>query len=62
VVAHTGADGFARMARPAEFAGTIQKGCEYVLVDDFVGMGGTLANMRGYIPTRASTHKVAATA
>jgi hypothetical protein len=49
VVAHTGADGFARMARPAEFAGIIQKGCEYVLVDDFVGMGGTLANMKGYI-------------
>jgi hypothetical protein len=49
VVAHTGADGFSRMARQAEFAGTIQRGCEYVLVDDFVGMGGTLANLRGYI-------------
>jgi hypothetical protein len=49
VVAHTGADGFSRLARQAEFAGTIQRGCEDVLVDDFVGMGGTLANLRGYI-------------
>ena len=49
VVAHTGADGFSRLARQAEFAGAIQVGCEYVLVDDFVGMGGTLANLKGYI-------------
>ncbi len=49
VVAHTGADGFSRMARPAEFAGVVQSDCEYVLVDDFVGMGGTLANLKGYI-------------
>ena len=49
VVAHTGADGFSRLARQAEFSGAIQAGCEYVLVDDFVGMGGTLANLRGYI-------------
>ena len=49
VVFHTGADGFSRLARPAEFAGVVQAGCEYVLVDDFVGMGGTLANLKGYI-------------
>jgi hypothetical protein len=52
VVAHTGADGFSRLARQAEFDGPIQPGCEYVLVDDFVGMGGTLANMKGYIESR----------
>lgn len=52
VVAHTGADGFSRLARQAEFAGAVQKGCEYVLVDDFVGMGGTLANMKGYIESK----------
>ncbi len=51
VVAHTGANGFSRMARQAEFTGIIQSGCEYVLVDDFVGMGGTLANLKGYIET-----------
>jgi hypothetical protein len=52
VVAHTGADGFSRLARQAEFAGAIQPGCEYVLVDDFVGMGGTLANLKGYIESQ----------
>ena len=52
VVEHTGADGFSRMARQAEFAGAIQAGCEYVLVDDFVGMGGTLANLKGYIESQ----------
>jgi hypothetical protein len=52
VVAHTGADGFSRLARQAEFDGPIQPGCEYVLVDDFVGMGGTLANMKGFIESR----------
>ena len=36
----------------AEFTGVIQPGCEYVLVDDFVGMGGTLANLKGYIESR----------
>lgn len=49
VVSRTGADGFSRLARQAEFAGVVQPGREYVLVDDFVGMGGTLANLKGYI-------------
>ncbi len=49
VVSHTGADGFSRLARQAEFDGPIQPGCSYVMVDDFVGMGGTLANLRGHI-------------
>ena len=52
VVFHTGADGFSRMARPAEFVGAIQADCEYVLVDDFVGMGGTLANLKGYLESK----------
>jgi hypothetical protein len=52
VVSHTGADGFSRLARQAEFGGPIESGCEYVLVDDFVGMGGTLANMKGYIESQ----------
>jgi hypothetical protein len=52
VVSHTGADGFSRLARQAEFAGQVQAGCEYVLVDDFVGMGGTLANMKGYVESQ----------
>jgi hypothetical protein len=51
VVSHTGADGFSRLARQAEFDGKIQSGAKYVMVDDFVGMGGTLANLRGHIET-----------
>jgi hypothetical protein len=49
VVAHTGANGFGRLARQPFFEGSVAAGQDYVLVDDFVGMGGTLANLRGYI-------------
>ena len=49
VVAHTGADGYSRLARQAAFDGPIVRGTEYVMVDDFVGQGGTLANLRGWI-------------
>lgn len=49
VVSHTGADGFGRLARQPGFDGEVIEGANYILVDDFVGMGGTLANLRGYI-------------
>lgn len=49
VVGHTGADGFTRLARQAAFDGEVTPGTWYVLVDDFVGQGGTLANLRGHI-------------
>lgn len=49
LVAHTGASGFARLARQASFEGEVRAGCAYVLVDDFIGQGGTLANLRGHI-------------
>lgn len=48
-VGHTGADGWWRLAHPAKFDGTVLPGAAYVLVDDFVGQGGTLANLRGFI-------------
>ena len=48
VVGHTGADGYGRLARQAAFAGRVERH-EYVMVDDFVGQGGTLANLRGWI-------------
>jgi hypothetical protein len=54
VVAHTGADGFSRLARQAEFDGPIQAGAVYVMVDDFIGMGGTLANLKGYIESNGA--------
>jgi len=59
VVSHTGADGFWRLARQAEFDGPVQAGRDYVLVDDFVGMGGTLASLKGYIESKGG-HVVAA--
>lgn len=48
-VAHTRADGWHRLVTPAVFAGTVIQGADYLLVDDHVGFGGTLANLRGYI-------------
>jgi hypothetical protein len=49
VVNHTGAGGFARMAKQAFFAGDIIAGRNYLSVDAFIGHGGTIANLRGNI-------------
>lgn len=49
VVNHTGADGFSRLARQAVFAGQIAPDRNYVICDDFIGQGGTIANLRGHI-------------
>ncbi|RSZ59105.1 phosphoribosyltransferase [Massilia atriviolacea] len=48
VVNHTGASGFARLAKQAFFEGEIRP-AEYIIVDDFVGQGGTIANLRGHL-------------
>ena len=48
-MAHTGADGFSRLARQAEFDGDVLAGSVYLLTDDFVGQGGTLANLGSHI-------------
>ncbi len=47
IVSHTGADGISRRARQAEFVGEVEPALNYILVDDFIGQGGTLANLRG---------------
>ena len=52
IVSHTGADGYGRLARQARFDGDVDKDCEYAMVDDFIGQGGTLANLRGWIEKR----------
>jgi hypothetical protein len=49
VVAHTGADEWQRIVRPALFDGEVEAGRDYVVLDDFVGQGGTLANLRGHV-------------
>lgn len=51
-VGHTRAPSFQRLVTPATFGGLVQPGAAYVLVDDHVGLGGTLANLRGYVETR----------
>ena len=55
VVSHTGADGYGRLARQAAFGGDVERGRRYVMVDDFVGQGGTLANLRGWVEKRGGT-------
>jgi hypothetical protein len=51
-VGHTRAPAFQRIVTPATFEGQVQTGANYVLVDDHVGLGGTLANLRGYVEAR----------
>jgi len=51
-VGHTGADGFGRLARQPIFDGDVIEGQEYLIVDDFIGMGGTIANLRGYVASK----------
>lgn len=53
-VGHTGADGWHRLAHPPVFSGEVVSGAEYLLVDDFVGQGGTLANLAGYITSKGA--------
>jgi hypothetical protein len=54
-VGHTRARTFQRLVTPPTFAGPVQLGADYVLVDDHVGLGGTLANLRGHIELGGGT-------
>lgn len=60
-VSHTGAKGDYRLATPALFDGSIDRGASYLLVDDFVGQGGTLANLRGFVETNGGRVLLATT-
>jgi adenine/guanine phosphoribosyltransferase-like PRPP-binding protein len=51
-VGHTRAPAFQRIVTPAIFDGPVEANVNYVLVDDHVGLGGTLANLRGYVELR----------
>lgn len=48
-VGHTRAKTFQRLVTPAEFDGPVVPAASYILVDDHVGLGGTLANLRGHV-------------
>ena len=41
--------GYARLARQAAFTDAVAMGRQYVMIDDFIGQGGTLANLRGWV-------------
>lgn len=51
-VGHTKASGWHRLAHQAQFDGEVQAGRAYLLMDDFIGQGGTLANLRAFIEAR----------
>ncbi len=53
-VGHTRAPAFQRLVTPAEFDGPVDRGADYVLDDDHVGLGGTLANLRGFLCSRGA--------
>ncbi len=48
-VGHTGASGYQRLANPALFSGEVKAGAGYLIVDDFIGQGGTVANLKGFL-------------
>ncbi|MFL6672076.1 MAG: hypothetical protein ACJ8LG_02155 [Massilia sp.] len=49
IVDHAGDIGFNHLALQAVFDGQVEAGRAHVLVDDFIGQGGTMANLRGHI-------------
>lgn len=48
-VGRTGSGGYYRLAIQPLFDGSVSRGRDYLLVDDFIGQGGTLANLKGHI-------------
>ncbi len=54
-VGHTRARAFQRLVTPAMFEGEVELGAAYVLIDDHIGLGGTLANMRGHVEAHGGT-------
>jgi hypothetical protein len=59
-VGHTRAPAFQRLVTPPTFDGSMETGANYLLVDDHVGLGGTLANLRGHVESRGG-HVIAIT-
>lgn len=48
-VNRSGSDGFHRLAAQPEFDGAVEAGREYIIVDDTLAQGGTLASLKGFI-------------
>lgn len=52
-VSHTGAGGYHRLAFPPLFGGDV-RAREYFVVDDFIGQGGTIANLKGFVESQGA--------
>jgi hypothetical protein len=52
LAARTRKDGYYRLAVQPVFDGPVEAGRDFVLVDDFIGQGATLANLRGHVLAR----------
>lgn len=48
-VNRSGADGVARLLKRVNFNGKVTKGRNYLIVDDVITQGGTLADLRAYV-------------
>lgn len=46
---HTGADNLDKLLNRVRFHGAVQKGKEYILLDDHIALGGTLRDLKDYI-------------
>ena len=46
---HTGADNLDKLLNRVRFSGEVQKGKDYILLDDHISMGSTLRDLRDYI-------------
>ena len=49
---HTNAGAYERIVRQPRFDGDVQAGRKYIIVDDTVAMGGTLAALKGFIESK----------
>ncbi|WP_334069917.1 phosphoribosyltransferase [Acinetobacter colistiniresistens] len=49
---HTNAGAYERIVRQPRFDGCVEQGANYIIVDDTVAMGGTLAALKGYIESK----------
>ena len=57
----TQADGIGRLVRRVNFEGDVVKDRNYLIVDDVVTQGGTLADLRGYIESKGGNVVAAST-
>lgn len=54
-VHRTGADGFARLVKSVPFQGHVTKNVNYLILDDAITQGGTIADLKGYIESNGGT-------